>query len=65
MVETGILTKRGVEIKTYQIIQTEAEIVKKIFNLFIEEGYGGIRIAKYLNEREYQTRKGLVVDGII
>ena len=59
MVKTGILTKRGVERKTYQIVATEAEIVKKIFNLFTEEGYGGIRIAKYLNERGYKTHKGL------
>ena len=59
MVKTGILTKRGVERKTYQIVPTEAEIVKKIFNLFTEEGYGGIRIAKYLNERGYKTHKGV------
>ena len=59
MVKTGILTKRGVERKNYQIVPTEAEIVKKIFNLFTEEGYGGIRIAKYLNERGYKTHKGL------
>lgn len=59
MVKTGILTKRGVERKTYKIVATEAEIVKKIFNLFTEEGYGGIRIAKYLNERGYKTHKGL------
>ena len=59
MVKTGIFTKRGVERKTYEIIPTEAEIVKAIFNLFTEEGYGGIRIAKYLNERGYKTHKGL------
>ena len=58
MVKTGIYTKRGVERKTYEIIPTEAEIVKKIFNLFTEEGYGGIRIAKYLNEKGYKTHKG-------
>ena len=59
MVKTGEFTKRGVERKTYEIIPTEAEIVKTIFNLFTEEGYGGIRIAKYLNERGYKTHKGL------
>lgn len=58
MVKTGIFTKRGVERKTYEVIPTEAEIVKKIFNLFTEEGYGGIRIAKYLNEKGYKTHKG-------
>ena len=59
MVKTGIFTKRGVERKTYEIIPSEAEIVKTIFNLFTEEGYGGIRIAKYLNEKGYKTHKGL------
>lgn len=58
MVKTGILTKRGVERKTYEIVETEAEIVRKIFNLFTEEGYGGMRIAKYLNEKGYKTHKG-------
>lgn len=58
MVKTGIFTKRGVERKTYEIVPTEAEIVKKIFNLFTEEGYGGIRIAKYLNQKGYKTHKG-------
>ena len=33
------------------------ELWKKIFNLFTEEGYGGIRIAKYLNKRGYKTHK--------
>lgn len=59
MVKTGIFTKRGVERKTYEIVPKEAEIVRKIFNLFTEEGYGGIRIAKYLNEKGYKTHKGL------
>lgn len=58
MVKTGVFTKRGVERKTYEIVPREAEIVRKIFNLFTEEGYGGIRIAKYLNERGYKTHKG-------
>lgn len=59
MVKTGEFSKRGVERKTYEIVTTEAEIVKIIFNLFTEEGYGGIRIAKYLNERGLKTHKGV------
>ena len=58
MVKTGIFTKRGVERKTYEIVPSEAEIVKTMFNLVTEEGYGGIRIAKYLNEKGYKTHKG-------
>jgi len=59
MVKTGIFTKRGVERKTYEKVTIEEEIVKKMFDLCTEEGYGGIRIAKYLNERGYRTHKGL------
>ena len=59
MVKTGIFTKRGVERKTYEVIPSEAKIVKLIFDLFTEEGYGGIRIAKFLNEKGYRTHKGL------
>ena len=58
LVKNGVFSKRGVERKTYEIIESEAEIVKTIFNLYTEEGYGGIRIAKYLNEKGYKTHKG-------
>lgn len=58
MKKTGEFSKRGVERKTYEIIDIEAKIVRKIFDLFTEEGYGGIRIAKYLNEKGYKTHKG-------
>jgi site-specific DNA recombinase len=36
---------------------TEAEIVKKIFNLYINEGFGTGRIAGYLNDNHYVTKK--------
>jgi Site-specific recombinases, DNA invertase Pin homologs len=58
LVKSGVFSKRGVERKTYEIIPTEAEIVKTIFNLFTESGYGGMRIAKYLNEKGCKTHKG-------
>ena len=58
MVKTGTYTKRGVERKAYEIVPSEAEIVKKIFDLFTEDGCGGVRIAKYLNEKGYRTHKG-------
>lgn len=58
MKKTGNFSKRGVERKTYEILDYEAKIVKEIFDLFTEKGYGGIRIAKYLNEKGYKTHKG-------
>ena len=58
MVKTGVFTKRGVERKTYKIVPSEAEVVKTIFDLCTDKGYGGVRIAKYLNEKGYRTHKG-------
>lgn len=58
LVKNGVFTKRGVERKELKIIQSEAEIVKKIFDLTTEEGYGGVRIANYLNEQNIKTHRG-------
>lgn len=58
LVKNGVFTKRGVERKELKIIPSEAEIVRNIFNLTTEEGYGGVRIAKYLNEHNIKTHKG-------
>ena len=57
LVKNGVFTKRGVERKDFKIIPSEAEIVKKIFDLTTEEGYGGVRIANYLNERNIKTHR--------
>lgn len=58
MVKTGNYTKRGVERKTYEIVPTEAKVVQEIFDLYTKNGCGGMRIAKYLNEKGYKTHKG-------
>lgn len=58
LVKNGVFTKRGVERKELKILPIEAEVVKKIFNLTTEEGYGGVRIANYLNEHNIKTHKG-------
>lgn len=38
------------------INEVEAEIVKQIFNLYYEEGYGTQKIAKYLNAKDIPTK---------
>lgn len=58
LVKNGVFSKRGVERKEYRIVPSEAEVVKKIFDLTTEEGYGAIRISNYLNERNIKTHKG-------
>ena len=40
MVKTGVFSKRGVERKTYEIVPSEAEVVKIIFDLFTENEIG-------------------------
>lgn len=57
LVKNGVFTKRGVERKELKKIPSEVEIVKKIFDLTTEEGYGGVRIANYLNEHNIKTHR--------
>jgi len=42
-----------------EINQEEAEIVKRIFNQYHDEGYGTIKIAKHLIEDEISSKKGI------
>ncbi len=58
LVKNGTFTKRGVERKSYKRIPKEIEILHTIFDLSSEEGYGGVKIANYLNEKNYKTHKG-------
>lgn len=43
---------------TLSINETEAEVVRTIFDLYIYKGLGGTKICKYLNERNITTRLG-------
>lgn len=56
-VKSGVFSKKGIERKKLEIIPEEAEVVKKVYKLSIEEGWGGHRIANYLNERNIPTKK--------
>ena len=42
------------------INQSQAEIVKKIFELYLNEGMGHMKIAKYLNEHKIPSYAGIV-----
>ena len=41
-----------------QIDETEAAVVRLIFNKTVKEGYGSYRMADYLNERGIKTHNG-------
>lgn len=58
LVKSGVFSKRGVERKIYKQIPSQIEVVHKIFDLTTEEGYGGVKIANYLNEKNIKTSKG-------
>lgn len=42
------------------INETEAEVVKTIFRLYLDEGKGYNHIARYLNDRGHKTKKGSI-----
>lgn len=44
--------------KTYRVNPKEAETVKEIFRLYVEEGYGYGRIIEELNAHGHRTKKG-------
>jgi site-specific DNA recombinase len=50
--------KQRKELFDMVVDEYESDVVKQIFNLVYECGYGGNRIAKYLNENGIKTRTG-------
>ncbi|WP_404443389.1 recombinase family protein [Sutcliffiella horikoshii] len=43
---------------SYRILEEEAEVVKEIFNFYVNEEKGATQIARILNERGLRTRQG-------
>jgi DNA invertase Pin-like site-specific DNA recombinase len=58
LVDNGSHNFKGRPILDFVIDPAEAEVVKLIFSLSIDKGYGQQRIAKYLNENGYKSKKG-------
>lgn len=58
LVRSGKFNKRGKELMDIQIDETEAAVVRLIFNRTVKEGYGSYRMADYLNERGIKTHNG-------
>ncbi|OGO84914.1 MAG: hypothetical protein A2Y22_07095 [Clostridiales bacterium GWD2_32_59] len=55
---SGVISNKGRALKKLMIDDEEAKIVKLIYDLALNYGMGGQRIAKYLNEKGIHTRKG-------
>lgn len=58
LVKSGIFNKRGIERKIHKRIPSEIKIIEKMVDLAYDEGYGGVKIANYLNEKNYKTHRG-------
>ena len=58
LVKSGRFNKRKHELYDLKINESEAAVVKLIFDKYTNEGYGTWRIANYLNDNGYRTRSG-------
>ena len=58
LVDKGRVNKRNKPVMDLVIDEDEAKVVKQIFHLLVEEGYGTNRVAQYLNDREIKTKRG-------
>lgn len=57
-VKSGRTNKRKQEVNDLAICEEEAYIVRLMFRLASEEGYGAQRLANYLNMKGYKNRSG-------
>ncbi|MDN5300921.1 MAG: site-specific recombinase [Thermoanaerobacteraceae bacterium] len=57
LVYSGNVNKKGKPLKKLAIDEEEAEVVKLVYDLALNYGMGGHRIAKYLNEHGIKPRK--------
>ena len=55
----GRLNKKGHELYEIMIDETEAAVVRTIFEKYVNEGYGAQRISRYLLEIGVNNRKGV------
>jgi DNA invertase Pin-like site-specific DNA recombinase len=58
LVPSGIYNKRNHEVYALEINPDESPIVKLIFDLYVKEGYGTLRISNYLREKGIKNRSG-------
>ncbi|WP_322202849.1 recombinase family protein [Acutalibacter intestini] len=57
-VKTGRMNKRRQEVNDLAICESEAEVVRTMFQLAARGGYGAQQIANYLNERGIKNHSG-------
>ncbi len=58
LVKSGRFNKRKHELYDLVVNESEAVVVRTIFERYVHEGYGAQRIATYLNRQGYRARTG-------
>ncbi|MGN1409137.1 MAG: recombinase family protein, partial [Eubacteriales bacterium] len=58
LVYNGRRNKKGQEMRDLAIEPHEAELVRKIFQMTVNEGYGSHQLAEYANNAGYRTHNG-------
>ena len=58
LVDSGLVNRKGIPIKKYEINPEESEIVHMIDDMTIHKGYGSWRMADYLNKNGYKPSAG-------
>lgn len=61
-IHKGTLNKKGEPVPDLVIKEEEAELVRLMFDLVYNKGYGSNRIQEYFIEQNYKTRKGKLWD---
>ena len=54
----GRTNKKNQPVRDLVIDEDEASVVREIFHLLTDEGYGTVRVANWLNERGVKTKRG-------
>ena len=58
LVHLGRTNKRNQPVRDLVIDEDEAVVVREIFHLLVDEGYGTLRVANYLNDKGIKTKRG-------
>lgn len=58
LVKSGLKNKKGKELMKLEIDEDQSVVVKLMFNMVVEEGFGSNRIAKFLNENKIKSSTG-------
>lgn len=58
LVHLGRTNKKNQPVRDLVIDEDEAVIVRKIFHLLVDDGFGTVRVANYLNNKGIKTKRG-------